>query len=278
MPRQSKNSTTMEPNITPTSNDELKIQAQQNFTNGHIIQDKVKMISRGLVPNIPPEVTIRAIQRKDKKKLLMTNPDDVLLALLQASIISPQNFNVYNLYSFESTYLLYRLRVLTYGNEHKYHDTCPHCRGDNEIEVNLSEVPIIPVPDDFKPIFNITLPVSGVTLTCKLLNEGELISVRKKAAELEEKTGNMSALGDLLWESRICAINGNEKVAPIEITQFLDDLIDYDNEYLMYHYNKQIGNYGLQTNLTTKCDICGKTFNSEIPSIYTFFRPTFEIN
>lgn len=285
MPRQSKASNQTEPNIIPNvteniqnPNEEFKQQSEQVFNSGNVIQETIKMISKGLIPNIPSEVTIRAILRKDKKKLLMTNPDDVLLALLQSSIVTPQNFNVYNLYPFESNYLLYRLRVLTYGNEHKYHEMCPHCRTDNEIEINLSEVPIVPVPDDFKPVFNITLPVSGKVLTCKLLNEGELISLRKKANELQEQTGNNSAFMDLLWETRIAAIDGNSKLAPIEKTQFLDNLIDYDNEFMMYQYDKEVGNYGLQTELTTTCDNCGRIFSSNIPSIYTFFRPTFEIN
>ena len=35
------------------------------------------------------------------------------------------------------------------------------------------------------------------------------------------------------------------------------------------------GNYGLQTKLKFNCDNCGKFVESNMPSIYTFFRPKF---
>ena len=166
--------------------------------------------------------------------MLMSETDDILLSLLQYSIVSPKDFNVYNLLPFESKYLLYRLRVLTYGNEHTFKDKCPYCGAINDIEMNLNDIPINEVPDNFKLIFDIgPLPVSGVIL--------------KKAKELRENTGNQSADVDLLWESRIIAINGNDKLAPIEITQFLDEMNDYDSEYFMEYYLAYEGNYGLQT-------------------------------
>ena len=271
MPRQAMNKSV-------ENNELLKNQAIDVFSQSSALTETVKMPSRGKISGIPEEIVIKAIQRKDKKKMLMSETDDVLLSLLQSSIVSTQNFNVYNLLPFESMYLLYRLRVLTYGGDYTFKESCPHCKHVNEINMNLSDIPIIEVPDNFKLIFDIPpLPISGMQLKCKLLTEGELAKLNKKAKEIRDNTGNKAVDIDLLWEARIVSINGNSKLAPIEIEQILDEMNDYDSEYFMEYYNKYAGNYGLQTEISYICDKCGNKVESNMPSIYTFFRPTIKI-
>lgn len=257
------------------TNATLKETATQVFNQQSALTEVVKMPSRGMISGVPKEVTIRAIQRKDKKKLLMSETNDILLSLLQYSIVSPENFNVYNLLPFESEYLLYRLRILTYGPTHTFKHKCVYCGEINDVEMDLNSIPILELPDGFKTTFEIPLPVSGVVLTCKLLSEGEKLAVNKQAKELKNATGNENVDMDLIWEARIVAINGNSKLAPIEKTQFLDEMNDYDSEYFMEYYLKYEGNYGLQTKLKYNCDKCERLNESEMPSIYTFFRPTF---
>jgi len=260
-------------------NEQLKEKAQTVFNQKTALIETVKLPTRGLVPNIPGEITIRALQRKDKKKVLMTEVDDILLALLQHVLVEPQNFNIYNLLPFETKYLLYRLRVLTYGNQHTFKDRCPYCSNVNDVELDLNILDVKEVPDSFKTLFDIgPLPVSGTILKCKLLTEGERAEITKRAKELKDATGNDAVEMDMLWEARVVAINNDSKLAPVEITQFLDELTDYDSEWFMEYYYKYEGNYGLQTKLNYNCDECKGRVESEMPSIYTFFRPTFKIN
>ena len=261
----------------PENINEFKENANNVFKQTTALTETVKMPSRGMIPNVPTEVVIKAIQRKDKKKLLMSETDDILMSLLQYSIVSPQDFNVYNLLPFESNYLLYRLRILTYGPSHTFREKCPYCGEINNVDMDLNSIPILELPDGFNMIFDIQLPISGDVLKCKLLTEGEKNTISKKATELKEATGNKSAEIDMIWESRIVAINGSANLAPIEISQYLDEMNDYDSEYFMEYYLKYEGNYGLQTKLSFKCDKCGKFVESQMPSIYTFFRPTIKI-
>ena len=270
MPRQAAN------NLANTSTT-LKENATNVFNQSTALTEVVKMPSRGMIPGVPKEVTIKAIQRKDKKKLLMSETDDVLLSLLQYSIVAPADFNVYDLLPFESKYLLYRLRILTYGPNHTFKQQCQFCGEVNDVDMDLNSIPILELPDNFKVTFDIALPVSGTILTCKLLTEGEKIAINKQAKELKNATGNENVDVDMIWESRVIAINGETKLAPIEKTQFLDEMNDYDSEYFMEYYLKYEGNYGLQTKLKYSCDKCERLNESEMPSIYTFFRPTFTL-
>lgn len=256
-------------------NSALKENANNVFNQQSALTEVVKMPSKGLIPGVPREVTIRAIQRKDKKKLLMSETNDVLLSLLQYSIVAPADFNVYDLLPFESEYLLYRLRILTYGPNHTFKQQCRFCGEVNDVEMDLNSIPVLELPSGFKMTFDIQLPVSGTILTCKLLTEGEKANINKQSKELQNATGNETAALDMIWEARIVAINGEKKLAPIEKTQFMDEMNDYDSEYFMEYYSKYEGNYGLQTKLKYTCDECGKSNESEMPSIYTFFRPTF---
>ena len=263
-------------NVNITNNEVLKENSQNVFSQKTALTEDVQMITRGILPNIPATITIKALQRKDKKKVLMSNTDDVLLSLLQSCIVSPKDFNVYNLLPFESQYLLYRLRILTYGNENTFKDACPYCGEINEVTIDLNSIPIIDIPDDFKLTFDISLPVSGDVLTCKLLTEGELSKIRKDSKDFTKNTGNEDL--DRIWESRIIAINGVTKLAPIEISQYLDEMSDYDSEYFMEYYSRYSGNYGLQTQLNYTCDHCNRKVESEMPGIATFFRPEFKID
>lgn len=259
-------------------NNSLKENSNAIFNQQSALTETVFLPSKGLIPGVPKKVVIKAIQRKDKKKILMSETDNILLSLLQASIVSPENFNVYNLLPFESTYLLYRLRVLTYGANHIFKEKCPYCNALNDVEMDLNSIPVEELPDDFKITFDIQLPVSGDILTCKLLTEGETISLNKQAKELKSNTNNSTIEMDILWESRIIAINGNDKLAPIEKTQYLDEMNDYDSEYFMEYYFDCEGDYGLQSKLNYICDKCGEKVESNMPNIYTFFRPTITIN
>ena len=259
-----------------TANDIMMENSKNVFSQNTPLTEDVQMISRGLLPNIPKVITIKALQRKDKKKVLMSNTDDILLSLLQACIVNPENFNVYNLLPFESQYLLYRLRILTYGNENTFEDRCPYCGEINKVTMDLNSIPIIDIPDNFKLTFDIALPVSGDVLTCRLLTEGELSKIRKDSKEFTDNTGAEDL--DRIWESRIVAINGQTKLAPIEISQYLDEMLDYDSEYFMEYYGKYSGNYGLQTKLHYACDKCNRKVESEMPSIATFFRPELKID
>lgn len=261
------------------TNEIKKEEAKVLFNQTSALIETVQLPTRGLLPNVPKEITIRAIQRKDKKKILMSNADNIVIALLQECIVTPKDFNVYELLPFEINYLIYRLRILSYGSTNTFNETCPYCGGKNDVNVNLNDIPIIEVPDNFKTTFNIgPLPISQAIITCKLLSEGEVIEIAKQAKDFADVTGNKYANLDMLWESRIISINGVDKISPLEKTTFLDGLTDLDSEYLMEYYDAYNGNYGLQTKLHYICDHCKGEVNSDMPSIYSFFRPKFEIN
>ena len=266
-------------NFSEITTEEMMKQANDVFTQNSVLTATVNLPSNGKIKGIPKQVVIKAIQRKDKKKALLSDDDDILLSLLQACIISPENFNIYNLLPFEVEYLLYRLRILTYGSEHTFKDRCPHCGHTNEVNVDLNALEIVGADSNFEMIFEIPpLPVSGMRITCKLLTEGELKSINKTSQSLKNSIGNNSATIDLIWEKRIVGINGKTDLVPIEITQILDDLNDYDSEYMMEYYSAYSSKYGLQTKLHYICDECNESITSDMPNIYTFFRPKFKIN
>jgi len=268
---------TQENAVSASANENLQQQATDIFNENSSLIETVQLSSRGKIPNTPSEITIRAVKRKDKKKLLMSQTGATLLNLLQACVVSPTNFNVFNLPPFETEYLLYRLKVLSYGPMYTFKDACPYCNHINEVESDLNDIDIIPVPDDFSLVFNIgPLPVSGSVIHCKILNDGELEMIRK---QFKNQNGDFSTLDiDILWEYRIIGIDNNMDLAPIEITQHLDELSDYDSEYLGAYYNEYMGNYGIQDDLIYDCDQCNRKVESKMPSIYTFFRPSFKFN
>lgn len=269
MPRQTANKENKE---------NLKANEMDIISTNTPITETVHLPSRGLIPGIPESVIIKPVQRKDKKKILMSEVNNPLLVLLQSCIISPPNFNVYDLLPFDSEYLLFRLRILTYGAEHTFRLTCSNCGHINDVDADFNDIQIEPVPDDFSLTFKLPkLPINGSSITFRLLTEGDLTNIDKKAEELIEATNNKSARIDMLWESRIAAIN-DQALSPIEISQFLDELTDYDSEYLMEYYSEFSNDYGIQHKLHYKCDQCHQIEEGTLPSVYSFFRPDIKID
>ena len=260
--------------------DQLKMSGQNVFNQSSVITEKVNLLTGGILSNVPKEVTLKALQRKDKKKVLMSNnTDNIFLDMLQACIIDPADFNVYSLIPIEVEYLLYRLRVLTYGDEIEFQYNCEHCGHLHKINCSLNDLDIIPLRSDFKLQFDIPeLPKSKTIISCKLLTQGEFSAVNKKADELQELSGDQNAYINTLWETRIISINGDTNLSPIQKQQFVDNLVDLDFEYMQQYYDFYEGNYGLQHNIKKTCENCKNIMNVNVPTIYTFFRPTFKFN
>lgn len=76
--------------------------------------------------------------------------------------------DIQNLLIMDQTYLVLKLREISYGDDYIPTVICPKCGIEHKIVIKLSELTCNPVPDDFKEPIEIVLPQAKNTVIVRL--------------------------------------------------------------------------------------------------------------
>lgn len=203
-----------------------------------------------------------------------------MTSILDAVVVSPEEYETQSMTLFDFYFLMYKMRVVSYGPTYKVSVTCPHCGKSEVIKVNLDDLKVNYLSDEFKEPFTIgPLPRSQDTLECRFLRVSDLINNEKKAKDILSRTPNY--VGDpsyiLNRVSQIVKINGEEKTPP-EIQKYVEEMPAMDSAYFSQAYDKVTSDVGLVTFCEgITCSSCEGELKFNLPLNSEFFRPTFDI-
>lgn len=244
------------------------------------IQETHTLPSNGLLYKdlgIPAEITLRAMTTLDEKRRLSSTGMQVIPNLLNSCIIEPDNIDTTELKLFDLQFLMYKERIITYGSEYKISIKCPHCGETAELKVNLDEVPVNVLPDDFVEPFTIgPLPVSKDVVECKILSASDYIKIEREAKRIKSKFPDYE--GDpefmLTYQYKIVSING-EPAQANRIQKYVEEMHMQDTRYFDSKYAEVIDNIGMDTAMVDECPHCGRDIEYNLPITDEFFRPTY---
>ena len=224
----------------------------------------------------PEDITLRAITTREEKFLLGSSNTDAVDEIIEACIVKPAGLKMDNLILADSNFLLYKLRIHTYGPEYNITTTCPSCNNQNNSRVNLNEFLVYELDDDFSEPFDIELPVSGDTLTCRLLRKADYDLINSRAQKLTRKSKNVTQ-AEVAYPMRlaryIVKING-KAVEWEEAQRYALDMHGRDSAWFWHIINGiQVG---YDTDVDITCDSCGIEYTTQLPMSMDFFRPSFE--
>ena len=132
---------------------------ESNFT------QEITLPSLGLLnPEIPDgKLVQRCMMVADQKTLSGSNQSSgsAIHQLIQRTITSPESFDVANLTLADTLYLLFNLRILSYGNEYKFRTRCPECGKKIEVVLDLSQLSVETLSEDYYESLVATLPHRG---------------------------------------------------------------------------------------------------------------------
>ena len=150
----------------------------------------VHLPSNGMLygENGPEDVTIRAITTREEKFLLGSTANDSVDEIIESCIVKPAGLKMADLILADTNYLLYRLRIHTYGPDYNISTICPNCGTTNNNKVNLNDFLVYELDDDFHEPFDIELPMSEDTLTVRLLRKGDYDAIDNRARRLAKKS------------------------------------------------------------------------------------------
>lgn len=224
--------------------------------------------------DIPKDVVLRNMTTSDEKILLGSSVDQID-RIIKSCVVEPKTFDYGNLTSADKHFLLVKLRVLSYGETYVFTYRCPSCSKKVKAEVNLDELPVKYLPEDFKePYDTFELPVSGKTVSLKLprLSDIERNSARVKKFEKQfpDSIVDVSYIYGLM--SQIESVDG-EVLRFSDLQKFLEELPVKDTSFIKHRISKL--EIGLDTNIVRECPKCKDDIEFTLPVGPEFFRSYF---
>lgn len=243
------------------------------------IRETYSLPSRGLVygESIPDKVTIRAMTTKEEKQRLAGIGLYVIPDIIKACIVEPDNIDVYNMKLFDINYLMYKIRIVTYGPMYDLTLRCAHCGHIFNTSINLDDLPVKEVEDNFKePFMTSPLPVSKDVIEFKLFSVNDLAHISRESKRMASKFPDYELNPEdiVTLMQKVETVNG-EKLNDIDLRTYLEDMNARDLLVFETEYNKIDNNLGLDRQIVEICPNCQEDVSTLIPITDEFFRPKY---
>jgi len=179
-----------------------------------------------------------------------------------------------DLLSYDSTFLLYQLRAISYGSEYNFTLKCNNsmCEKEFKVEYDLSRMQVEEIPEEFEEPIITVLPVSKYTVKSVLprIFHGELLTLERETktkpkgvheSDTQRVEGMIATTLEILDE-RGSAISRKDwkeffEALPTKDRAFLSDSVDLD--------------FG-GDEIEAECPHCGTKQKRSIPIGIEFFR------
>lgn len=248
-------------------------------TNSNFTQELL-LPSKGLLnPEIPEGiVTQRCMMVTDQKFLSGSSQSagSAIHQLIQRTITAPEGFDVSNLTTYDTLYLLFNLRVLSYGKDYTFRTRCPECGKKIDVSIDLSEIPVEYISDNYKEGLVVELPHSGDIVYTKVLTNALNDSITKEI----ERRSRRSSEDESAYVLRISraiekvVLKDNTEIThSVDIERYVSSLTDLDASAIIAARDSIA--YGITPTVEYICPNCREDIDVNIHFSSEFFRPNF---
>ena len=201
-------------------------------------------------PDMP--ITIRPMTFDDEKSIVSAKKEhDPVNLVLQRCVT---NIKVPELLPMDKLYLIMKLREISYGDEYNTLLICQECNAENPTTINLSQLNVNPVPDDFSDPIELELPQLNKKINVRLPR------VKDERLFLDTET----ALNQL-WRF-VVDIDGHTDKSIISAV--MDKLPLVDVRTIL---NTIKSEFGVDTKIKFVCKECGGVSVVDLPIDANFF-------
>ena len=244
-----------------------------------IIKEDYTLPSKGKVYSRPvsQDFTIRSMTTAEEMKRLGKSelPNKMLSEIIDDCLVRSPGISSYDMCVGDYQYLLYKLRIVTYGPDYKIVTHCPFCGATNKQTLNLDQLKVSEYSEDYTNLLNIKLPRTGKQVKLRLQTPRILDEIfaktKKYAKEYPDAKGDPAVLFNL--ESVIEQVDG-ELLNPVQLEAFVRSLPMQDSNYILQTLRKI--DIGIDMNINCTCDNCGTDYGTALPFSGEFFGPSID--
>jgi len=183
------------------------------------------------------------------------------------------NIDAKDLLLFDSNFLMFYLRKISYGNKYKFTLKCSStfCEQKFEHEVDISKLKFEELPEDIKEPLIIKLPRAGYTVECILprLYHSEDIYIRNQRRKKKTTDEDKKLIDNLVTTTiRITDPDGGE-IPKVDWEDFFESLPGIDSAELR---EKTRFSTGVDKIESLECPYCNSDYSGTIPIGPEFFR------
>ena len=247
-----------------------------------MLTQEVVLPSRGLLnPEIPEgKIVQRCMLVKDQKFLAggAQKASDALNEIIRRTIVSPEGVDLQDLTITDTMFLLFKLRQLSYGDTYKFYTRCPECGKRIQLSVDLSQLEVTTLDEDYESKLTVVLPRRGDTVHVKILTNRDTAETDREIKRRRKRNPNDDSAYVLRIVAAISKIDlkdeGRSITHPIDIEKYVESLTDYDAAAITHA--RDLTSFGLDTVVEEKCPECGEIIEVGLNFSGEFFRPSFE--
>ena len=202
-----------------------------------------------------------------------------LCEIIDDCLVENPGISSYDMCMADYTYLLQKLRVVTYGNEYKVMSTCPFCGIEREKTINLDELQVDYYDvNNFAELSEFILPKTNkrIKLIMQTPRMNDDVTIKAKEAQRRTKGQGGDSAFLITLESIISTIDGN-KPDIIQLEDFIRNLPMMDTNYITQHQKKLVESFGLTNSIECTCPVCGLDYTSSFRYGSDFFRPEIDL-
>lgn len=236
--------------------------------------------SRGfLTPGVPEgKLVQRAMMVRDQKKLASLR-EGAVTAILQDTVTDPEGFDVLDLPIADTIYLLLSLRILSYGKEYRFYQTCPSCGERVVMSVDLSTLEVTTLEEDFRDHLVVDLPHTGDRVTLRVLTERDQNDIKDELDRRRKRNKDDDSEYVYRIASSIDSIDlieeGTTLTHPIDIERYVESLTGLDAITITDTRDSIL--FGVNPEIVCTCPSCNKDVSIIMPFTGDFFRPSTRI-
>ena len=228
---------------------------------------------------INPNVSLRSMTTVEEMRRLgaTDRPLQQMASIIEDCLVDKPGIPVYDMIIGDYSYLLMKLRVVTYGPEYVLSTFCPLCGANSTETISLDDLFVRQYDSGLEQYKELDLPVSHNHITLKMQTPrmADNIEIQNRESKKRLPKELDSAFLNIIKAS-IDTIDG-KNLDPTRKEEYLKGLPMKDVNYIS-QYLERLNNYvGFDPTLYITCDNCHMDFTSNFRMTSEFFRPTLDL-
>lgn len=231
-----------------------------------IKQNVLTLPSKGKL-GYPEKVKYRDIMVRDEKTLTSSSIEDydVVLNDVLESLLENKTF-FRDLTIADRDFMLMWIWANNYSTEKSFDVKCPHCGNADTLEVDLTQIEVEEISDDYTHPFSMKLS-NGETINVRLATVGDEQITKKFLKNNKDQN-----YADVMLA---CTIELDKKLPLKQKIDYLEENLKGRDMGLIRAFHRHF-KYGINDEVDHECSACAEVTQFTIPFSFDFFMPTLQ--